>query len=106
MCYGCYEEADKPAIVNEKTIKAAESVQFLYKQEGCLVGGYAHIVTDDWNLDDDDIEFCIKAAETDEYNWKEEEGRLSALDALYLFRDLTLDERYSALALASNYISA
>jgi hypothetical protein len=24
MCYGCYEEAGKPAIVNEKTKKEAE----------------------------------------------------------------------------------
>lgn len=52
MCYGCYEEAGKPAIVNDKIKKAAELVKNLYKQDGCGAGGYAHIVTDDWNLED------------------------------------------------------
>jgi len=44
MCYGCYEEAGKPAIVNYKTKKAAELIKDLYEQDGCGVGGYAHIV--------------------------------------------------------------
>lgn len=104
MCYGCYEEAGKPAIVNDKTKKAAELIKDLYEQDGCGVGGYAHIVTDDWNLEDGNIDWCITEAEKGEYEHISEEGRQACINTLKCLKELTEDERYSALALVDNFI--
>ena len=104
MCYECYEEAGKPAIVNDKTKKAAELIKDLYEQDGCEVGGYAHIVTDDWNLEDGNIDWCITKAEKGEYEDISEEGRQACINTLKCLKELTEDERYSALALVDNFI--
>ena len=104
MCYGCYEEAGKPAIVNDKTKKAAELIKDLYKQDGCGVGGYAHVVTDDWNLEDGNIDWCITEAEKGEYEHISEEGKHACINTLKYLKGLTEDERYSALALVDNFI--
>jgi uncharacterized Fe-S cluster-containing radical SAM superfamily protein len=104
MCYECYEEAGKPTIINDKTKKAAELIKTMYEQEGCSVGGYAHIVTDDWNLDDDSVDWCIKEAEKGEYEHISDHGRQSCLNTLKCLKELTEDERYSALALVDYFI--
>jgi hypothetical protein len=52
MCMGCWEEEGKPFkmtdAVREWAPKFAEANEF----------GALHIVVDDWNLDDENIEFC------------------------------------------------
>lgn len=105
MCYGCYEEVGKPAIVNDKTKMAAELIKYLYEQDGCSAGGYAHIVTDDWNLEDGNIDLCITEAEKGEYEHISEEGRQACINTLKCLKELTEDERYSALALVDSFIS-
>lgn len=104
MCYGCYEKAGKPAIVNDKTKKALELVKNLYEQDGCGVGGYAHIVTDDWNLEDWNIDWCILEAEKGEYEDILEEGRQACINTLKFLRELTEDERYSVMALFDGFL--
>ena len=57
MCFGCYEEFGKPTIINNRTERAAFLIEKVY--EYSLVGGNCHIVTDDWNIDDDSIFWCL-----------------------------------------------
>ena len=104
MCYGCYQEAGKPAVINEKTKRAAELINEIYEQDDCGAGGYAHIVVDDWNLDDSDIDFCINEANKGEYDISEE-GKLACLNCLHFLKDLSEDERYSAMAIADGFLS-
>lgn len=103
MCYGCYEEAGKSAIVNEKTKKAAKLINDIYEQEDCGAGGYAHTVVDDWNLEDSNTDFCINAANVGEYDISED-GRLACLNCLNYLKELSIDERYSAMAIHSKFI--
>lgn len=105
MCYKCYEEAGCPAIINEKTKTAADLIKKLYQHPDCMAGGYAHIVTDDWNLEDYNIQSSISAAEKGEYDWINEEGRQLCLQTLHSLKPLTENERYSALALVHGFIS-
>ncbi len=106
MCYGCYEENGKPAIVNDKTKKAAELITNIYNQKDGAAGGYAHIVTDDWNLTDDDIEYCINSAnEKSSEDYISEQCRLVCIECLNYIKELTLEERYSAMALSNDFIN-
>jgi len=50
MCKGCWEEAGSPAIINTKTRAVAKLIDDVYSYSGA--GGNAHIVVDDWNLED------------------------------------------------------
>jgi len=105
MCYTCWVEAGKPRIKNKKTLWAAELIDAVYSNDDCGVGGYAHIVLDDWNLDDDDIDFCITQAEKEVYDNIGEQGRLVCLACLRHLKTLTMEERFSALALQDNFIA-
>lgn len=104
MCINCYEEAGRPQIVNERTIKAAALIDNVYEYFGA--GGYAHNVVDDWNLDDGNIDFCIDYANKDRpSDPEEEEGRQACLDCLNYMKDLSIDERYSAMAIHEKMIT-
>lgn len=56
MCYGCWEEAGKPQIDNEKVRAAVPLIAEVYGYS--CVGGNLHIVLDDWNIEDGNLEFC------------------------------------------------
>ena len=56
MCYGCWEEAGKPQIDNEKVRGAVPLIRAVYDHS--CVGGNLHVVLDDWNLEDGNLEFC------------------------------------------------
>ncbi len=58
MCYGCWEEAGKPTTDTPAVRHAAKMVEQLYEHPNCIVGGNLHIVTDDWNIEDSNLEFC------------------------------------------------
>lgn len=104
MCYNCFIESGLPAIVNEKTIKAAELVTAIYQQEGCEVGGYAHIVVDDWNTELHCIEFCIEEAKKGAYDFISKEGQSACIKCMEFFKQLTEHEIESALAIHSGFI--
>jgi len=65
--------------------------------------GPLHIIVEDWNLDDDSIEFCSQD-ETMERHWS---GPMSATDRalLDLLRPMTVTQRATALALADGYLN-
>jgi hypothetical protein len=103
MCYGCWQEMGKPAIVTEATKAAAEAVRALYEINA--VGGAMHIVTDDWNIEDHSLEFCSKEIEAgDHWSFKDAGAREAAKLVCDLMSPMTEDERASVLALESGFI--
>ena len=66
-------------------------------------GGGAHIVLDDWNIEDDDIQWCID--HLPEYSEAGEE-RAVTMACLIAMMGLTIDERASALAIVDGFVLA
>jgi hypothetical protein len=106
MCYTCWKIKGNPAVINEKTIQAAKLIDMIYENRDCVTGGYAHIVVHDWNLNDDNIQFCIDCATKREYNYIGEEGRQACLICLAFLKTLTEEERYSSMAICNGFIDA
>ena len=96
MCMNCYAEAGAPRIVNEATLRAAKLVAELYATDYGGCGGNMHIVTDDWNLEDDNVAFCAACAAAD--------GTLLEREIAAAFVAMTEDERASALALWDGFL--
>jgi hypothetical protein len=105
MCYGCYEEAGRPAIITPTTQGMAELIQRLYDMPDGCVGGHAHIVLDDWNLEDGDIDYCLEVAKENKHGYDPEQVSLEITILTHLKR-MTEDERYSSLALVDGFIKA
>lgn len=101
MCQNCYETAGSPQIVNENTTTAAELVKQVYKFS--CVGGNLHIVLDDWNLEDSDIEFCSKQIASGGYGDCSQEQLTIERQCCDAFAAMTMKERASALAIADRY---
>lgn len=78
MCLGCWEDAGKPWFVSEEVKKWAP----VFGQANHY--GPCHIVVDDWNLEDDHIDFCLGLKPNDE-----EIALLKALKAM------TINERWT-----------
>jgi len=89
MCDKCWETAGSPRIETPEVHAAVACIDPVYDESA--VGGHLHILLDDWNVDDDDLEFCEKDADPG----------LTVAEAACLaaFRLLTPDQRMSALAL-------
>lgn len=100
MCIGCWHENGSPAIFTEKTRRAAELVQRIY--EFSCVGGNAHIVTDDWNLEDHNIDWCLN--NTENIHEAGPEQLAAERECLLFLRGMTMDERYSAMAISDGAI--
>ena len=101
MCYDCWKEAGSPAIITEETLRVAELIGNIYDHS--LSGGDAHIVVDDWNLQDGDIAFCLNQISENEGKNKRErlDAERTALAALH---SMSLPERYSAMAIHNRFI--
>lgn len=123
MCYGCWTEAGKPTLNTPSVRAAAELVAKLYEHPNCASGGNLHIVTDDWNLEDSNLAFCLYCIEHggqmqldagapdvhQHYNEKKRANpdppdqlaiERQCHDALVI---LTEEERHSALALEAGF---
>lgn len=106
MCYGCWEEYGKPTRVTPAIVETATLVEKLYASPGGGVGGNLHIVTDDWNLEDDNLAHCA------ERNSFPEDGRDNPItlkiekDIIDAMRLMTEAERATVLALESGFIDA
>lgn len=91
MCYGCWEGAGKPAILTPATTACAELVKRVYDVN--FMGGNLHAVIDDWNVEDESLGWCR------EYDLLDvEKACLNAMEAL------SVDERYSVLAITEGFI--
>lgn len=102
MCIGCYEEAGRPEIVSDKTKYACALVSKIY--EYSCVGSNMHIVTDDWNLEDESIDFCLNAIRTEPYHEITPEQKEIEYSCALAFKNMTMDERASALAIFDGYL--
>ncbi len=108
MCYGCWEKAGKPAIINEKTQLAAALCLQVY--EFSMGAGSAHVVIDDWNVHDEAIHGNLVFIERVKCGFEEKEHEHDpeelecAKMALEALQELTEPERYSALAIQEGYV--
>ncbi len=57
MCYSCWENEGKPAIINSKVCRAAALIRGLYQDHDG--GGHLHIVTDDYNIEQENVDWCV-----------------------------------------------
>ena len=102
MCYTCYKEYGKPEIVNDKTIKAAELVQQIYEYNSA--GSNCHIVLDDFNIEDGSIDWCLSEGLGVNIHKSSKEQLDVERECLMSFKDMTVEERASALAIAEGWI--
>lgn len=65
-------------------------IDLLYSLENCQSGGCLHLLLDDYNVDDDDIKFCLKQCGD---NPEKEEAELGKA-ICYEFLKLNRNERY------------
>lgn len=103
MCYGCYLKAGEPAIINDATRAAAALVAKVY--EFSMVGGNAHIVVDDWNLEDHNIRWCLDTALVENFHEASDEQLSAERGCLEALLALNPAERASAMALHDGFIS-
>lgn len=101
MCQGCYEKAGKPSIVNVKTVVAAACIDQVY--EFSSSGGNLHIVIDDWNVEDAHLAHCLERIIKDDLS-NGAERYLAEMVCYNSLVDLTVEERYSALAIHEGYL--
>lgn len=101
MCYSCWEDEGKPQIDTPAVRQAALAVERLHDHPAGCAGGAMHVVTDDWNIDDDSVGFCRDHIGRYEREHPHRADGLTALEqACYdAFAALTVAERSSALAL-------
>lgn len=100
MCFDCYEKYGSPTINNPKVVECAKLIAQVY--EHSPVGGYLHIVLDDWNLEDSNVVYCAEAIEKADYSdgFGNEDAERACCKAL---QDMTIEERASALGLDDGF---
>jgi len=91
MCFECWDDAGRPAIVNDRTVRAAKLIAAVFEESA--VGGKLHVLIDDWNEGNEIVEFCRGVIET--------EAERECLNAIDL---LSVDERISALAIHEGFV--
>lgn len=95
MCLGCWQAWGKPAHTSPAIEAAAHLVRALYAED--CSGGLAHIVTDDWNIEDGSIDWCLR----------HEDAALpknaTAVACLRALRALSEDDRAAVLAWVDEY---
>lgn len=88
MCMGCYvSEYGAPSAMHDSTADVVRLIGEVYAENSG--GGGLHIVLDDWNLEDDHVQWCIDNADLTP----------TELRCAELMQAMTLEERATALAL-------
>lgn len=111
MCEGCYEDYGRPAIITDRTLMAADLVGQVYGFSGA--GGNLHIVLDDWNIEDDNLDFCSKQIDAGGYYDSKYPDERDTPEQLAVerrccdaFMRMSIAERASALALHDGYLTS
>lgn len=97
MCKRCYEEEGSPRIVNESTVAAAAAISKVF--EYSCVGGNAHVVIDDWNVEDWNINAALRDWLPENVHDADDAQLEAEREALERLLALSYDERVSALAI-------
>lgn len=101
MCINCYKDHGSPIVVNDAVRHAADLVDRIYDTTAC--GDNAHIVTDDWNIQDENIQFVIDSVRDGVDPKESDQLVMSAMQAML---PLTIQERATALGLACGFAEA
>ena len=101
MCIGCWNELGRPAAFTANTAKAVAAVRRLYTIND--FGGEAHIVTEDWNIKDEHVAWCLDNLDTED-RFPEEEAASRA--ALNLLRPMSEAQRATVLAIHEGFLPA
>ena len=96
MCCGCFKDEGEIKIDNPLVRECLKAIEALYELHP--TGGYLHCVTDDNNVDDEDIEWSLNAITKNEYEEDEHSLALNQRVAI-LMQKMTRDERVSVLGL-------
>lgn len=98
MCREYWEGYGSPRIDTVEVRRAAELIAALYERQ--WVGGHFHIVTDDWNLDDENVACCVAEVAAGTNAWAD-----SPVDADLgaLLTAMSEEERASALGLFEGF---
>ena len=98
VCYGCWVEYGSPTLHDDRIARAAALAAEVYEHNA--VGGNLHIVLDDWNLEDHNIDYCLEQIGRGGWEGRDDPAQLAVeRECGELLRALTEDERASALAL-------
>lgn len=109
MCYGCYEEYGAPTTASEAARRAAALVNRVY--DFSMVGGNLHIVLDDWNIEDSNLDYCdgvlrnLEAGKPDQWTDINPDQNAAERECLNALRALSEKERAAALAVHSGFIA-
>lgn len=109
MCINCWEEGyDSAKIDTAVTRHAAKLIAGVYEYAGA--GGRLHIAIDDFNLEDEDIEFCAREIkESIDAGLLDDPDEAEQLEAEKICCDylskMTTEERASALSLHDGFWS-
>lgn len=103
MCYSCWEGYGSPTSDNPQIRECAKLIDDLYNYPEGGVGGNLHIITDDWNIDDEHIQFCQDQVDKNDYDIPY--GQLATEKRiLELMTPMLIDERASVLGRKWNFI--
>ncbi len=101
MCLSCWRECGSPAIDTPAVRDAARASAAVHDFHGA--GGGLHIVLDDWNLEDEQVAWCLLPENLAQYGSPDPAERAQEIYAGLAFLALTEDERASALALEEGW---
>lgn len=104
MCRSCWENIYNFASLDTPDIrKLAGLIGQVYKYS--LSGGHLHVVIDDWNLDDDNVNFALKYITSIE-DQPGIDRRLIDLEwkCLFFLVNMTVEDRASALAMYEGFV--
>lgn len=101
MCFNCFINKMAKPFVNEQVIACAKLIDRVYSYTA--TGGNAHIVVDDWNLEDHSINFCIESIKNEKDVSPEE--RIAVEECLFAMKELTEDERHCAMGIHDGFIN-
>ncbi len=109
MCWQCVQEAGGDTLEDTPEVRrVARMVADFYALPGCNVGGPLHIVIDDYNLEDQILDWCIENLDDWLHNWWDpgdenedpEPVRSTAVDLVGALRTLNEAQRAAACWLA------
>ena len=106
MCYPCWLENGRAAVINQSTISAAKSINHLYTCEGGEAGGALHLVLDGWNIWDNCLAYCRDVLDGRKKRHAMSSSALMLVekDVLERLENLSTQERCSALAMSEHFI--
>lgn len=102
MCLDCYKTYGSPVVRTAKTRDAVQAVRDLEYRH--CTGGYMHLVTDDFNVEDHVLDSCLEYIEADALGGEEPTMRRLSRDVYDLLRPMSVAERATVLAIVGGFI--